>query len=248
MHCPLFIQLSDPHLLAARQGCLKEVNTYDTLRAVLKDAVKRFPLPDAYLLTGDLSQDGTAQSYENLKQLINELTVQPSFVIAGNHDDIDNMQRHLISGNIRFEPFMDLDKWRVIFLNTQVAGEEYGYLSQKEMDRFKGNVSEKAQHHLICIHHPPVLLDGFIDRSRLQNSEEFLSAVGNIEGQKVVIFGHAHQEYFERRDSILLLGAPSTCVQFKPHTAECVKDTLSPGYRVLTLYDKGDIETEVIRL
>ena len=242
------VQISDSHLFGDKQGCLQEVNTYDSLQAVLNDASKRYSHARAFVLSGDLSQDGTAESYHNLKGLIRDLTRTPCFVIPGNHDHIPNMRQHLVSDSIRFERFADFEDWRVHFLNTQVEDMEHGFLGTDEMGVLEKNASERKQNHLICLHHPPVLLNGFIDRSKLQNSDQFFAVLENIQGQKVVIFGHAHQEYVEKRSDLVLLGAPSTCVQFEPHTPECVKHALPPGYRVLNLRDGGVFETEVIRI
>lgn len=247
MPATMVVQLSDSHLFADKQGCLKEVNTFDSLRKVLSDAEVRYPQASAYLFTGDLSQDGSAESYENLKELIGGLVARPCFVIAGNHDHVVNMQHCLVSDYIKFESFVDFANWRILFVNTQVVNEEHGFISRVEMERLKSNVS-KTQNHLICIHHPPIILNGFIDRSRLQNSDEFFDTLRGIPGQKVVIFGHAHQEYVEQRSGLVLLGAPATSVQFTPRVPMCIKDALTPGYRVLTLYGGGKVDTEVIRL
>lgn len=244
----LIVQLSDSHLFADVGGCLKGTSTYDSLRSVLNDAMARYPFASAFLFTGDLSQDGTAESYRNLKGLLSELGEIPCYVIPGNHDQVNNIREHLLTPAILFESCVDLGNWRLLFLNTQVENEEHGFIDQKEMEALKNNVAERGCSYLICLHHPPIRLNGFIDRSRLQNSNEFFTALTGVEGRKVVLFGHAHQEYLEQRGDLVLMGAPSTCVQFKPHTPEYVKDDLPPGYRVLTLRDDGTVDTEVVRL
>jgi Icc protein len=41
------------------------------------------------------------------------------------------------------------------------------------------------------------------------------------------------------------MGTPSTCVQFKPLVDDFELDTRPPGFRFLTLYDDGQIDTQV---
>lgn len=158
------------------------------------------------------------------------------------------MRHYLVSDSIHLKSFVDFANWRALFINTQVLNEEHGFIDGAEMETMKMNVSDRIENLLICMHHPPVMLNGFIDQSRLRNSNEFFSTLEPMCGQKAVIFGHAHQEYFEQRENVVLMGAPSTCVQFKPHTSVCIKDVCSPGYRVLTLQQNGDVGTEVARL
>jgi Icc protein len=60
-----------------------------------------------------------------------------------------------------------------------------------------------------------------------------------------VICGHIHQELETRVNNIVVYGTPSSCFQFKPHTPEAEIDDKPPGYRVMTLYDDGKIESQV---
>ena len=241
------VQVTDTHLFEDKQERLKGVPTYQSLQAVLSDTANRFPNADAYLLTGDLSQDGSAGSYLHLKGLVEKLN-KPCFVIPGNHDHLPYMKTCLISDRVFLKDYIDLGSWRIILVNTQVVNEEHGLVSDQELQKLKNNILDQIHNYLVCIHHPPIDLECFIDETRLRNESAFFDALDAITGQLVVAWGHAHQEYTERRNKLLLLGAPSTCVQFKPKIPIFMKDELPPGYRVLKLYADGNVDTEVLRV
>ena len=58
------LQISDPHLMSARDGRLKGVPTVESLEQVLARAREEFPHPDRIVLTGDLSHEHTVAGYE----------------------------------------------------------------------------------------------------------------------------------------------------------------------------------------
>lgn len=242
------VQITDTHLFADKREQLKGVVTYESFNKVLSHSIRSYPRADAYLFTGDLSQDGSAQSYLDFKTSIGRITA-PCYVIPGNHDDVTNMKQHLLADSIRFEPYTDLGQWRIIFINTQTPGQVYGSIIDEELERFRKSVKPGLGNHLVCLHHPPVIMGSeWLDPIGLRNGEAFFEVVDRIEGNRILLWGHAHQEYHEQRGEMALLGSPSTCVQFKPGGSELVLDDLSPGYRVLQLYDDGQFETHVVRV
>jgi Icc protein len=50
------------------------------------------------------------------------------------------------------------------------------------------------------------------------------------------------------KDNKLILGAPSTCFQFKPKCASYTLDDKAPGYRLFLLYPDGKIESNIYRI
>ena len=45
---------------------------------------------------------------------------------------------------------------------------------------------------------------------------------------------------------VRILGTPSTCRQFKPHSDDFAVDDKPPAYRRISLHENGDVETELI--
>ncbi len=73
---PLLVaQITDTHLFAEFDRTWNGLSTAHTLKAVLERLQQIQPQPDLLLLTGDLSQDETPESYELLASLISPLNI-----------------------------------------------------------------------------------------------------------------------------------------------------------------------------
>ena len=55
------------------------------------------------------------------------------YVIPGNHDSMRGIDKVLLGGTIKSTRFVDICLWRIIFLNSKVEGEGYGYLAEPEL-------------------------------------------------------------------------------------------------------------------
>ena len=100
---------------------------------------------------------------------------------------------------------------------------------------------------LVCLHHPPALMQSrWLDSVGLQNREQFLAAVSAIPNVRLVLFGHVHQDYEGEHESLHILGTPSTCRQFARHRMLFALDDNPPAYRRLNLYTDGRFEHELI--
>ena len=80
----LLVQLSDSHLFAETHGTLLGMNTADSLQRVIDLVLAQQPKIDLVLATGDLSQDGSLQSYQRFHQLSAQIPA-PARWLPGNH-------------------------------------------------------------------------------------------------------------------------------------------------------------------
>jgi len=87
-----------------------------------------------------------------------------------------------------------------------------------------------------------------MDAMALENPGRLFTILDRSDRVRAVIWGHIHQVFESERRGVLLLGSPSTCVQFKPGADDYLVDDLAPGFRELLLLPDGSIETTVIRL
>ncbi len=239
------IQLTDTHISAAEDELFAGVNTTDTLLDVIA-AVNRHDGVDLVLLTGDLAYTPTAESYKKLAELLRHITF-PVFCLPGNHDDPQLMRRLLNTGNISTANFLTCGHWSIILLNTHQAGKEAGYLSAAELSCLAQALERSADKHvLLCLHHPPVHIhSAWMDAIRLKNSDALFQVLDQHENVRGVIWGHIHQVFTASRNGVLLLGSPSTCIQFLPQSDEVGFDTKPPAYRTLALNENGRIQTRV---
>ncbi|MEX2525180.1 MAG: phosphodiesterase [Gammaproteobacteria bacterium] len=243
------IQITDTHIMGHPDDRFDGVDTAATLAAVLGRIEQVEPAPDAILVTGDLVHDPETGAYDRLLRLL-ETVRSPVFCLPGNHDDPGMMHERLNRGPIRTVKNLTAGNWRILLLDTWMPGSHAGRLSKKEMQFLvDGLDAERPEFVLIALHHPPVsLASSWMDAMGLENADGFLSVIDRHTRVRAVIWGHAHQEYENRRAQSLLMGTPSTCVQFKPGTNRYIKDDRPPGFRQLFLYEDGSVKTRLQRV
>lgn len=250
MAAPLHIvQLSDLHLFGDRQGQLLGLETAASFEGVLQHVKDMQPLPDMFLLTGDLAQDHSGAAYRYLWQCLSPLQ-RPIYWIPGNHDDIDLMGVELIKSPFNPLKSFTLGAWRILLLNSQVTGSVYGQLSPQTLDQLAQDLAQaREQPTLVALHHPPFKVGSqWLDGSRLRNPEELFTILDQYLQVKLVIFGHIHQAFYQQRQEVHYFGTPSTCIQFRPESHDFSLDTCDPGFRQIWLFADGRFETQVTRV
>ncbi|PSO49009.1 MAG: 3',5'-cyclic-AMP phosphodiesterase [Cyanobacteria bacterium SW_9_44_58] len=248
---PLLIaQITDTHLLASAEGKLLGLATEESLATVIEEIKNDSPQPNRILLTGDLSQDETLDSYWRLHKHLKTLNI-PSYWIPGNHD-----QPHLMEKVLTFPPAYG-DKsfqcggWQFILLNSAVPGRVYGHLNSETLDWLDLQLQQAGSlPTLIALHHPPFAVDSYwIDKSRLQNPEQLFRVLDRYRQVRLVLFGHIHQDFRRDRAGVRYMASPSSSVQFKPQSQQFALDEMQPpGFRLLWLYPDGKFETDVKRV
>jgi 3',5'-cyclic-AMP phosphodiesterase len=242
------VQITDCHLFKDDAGKLLGLQTAFSLNAVLDD-IATLPAQDLLLATGDLSQDGTPESYQRLRDGVNRFPM-PAFWIPGNHDEPALMATELVGGNWSSAKRVLAGNWQIILLDSMVPRRVYGKLKNEQLALVEQALKEYPTHHaLVVLHHHPVPVDCFwLDTIGLNNPEPLLDLLRAHKANTVVLWGHIHQAFDREQDGIRLLATPSTCVQFKPHSEDFQADSESPGYRLLRLHADGQIDTEVRRI
>jgi Icc protein len=242
------IQITDPHLFADTQGKLLGMETQASLDAVLKRMHEQVAQFDFYLLTGDLSQDGSVAAYQRLKQQI-EKDGKPQYWIPGNHDHRANMLS-VVSETQEMLPVVKKGKWQIILLDSQIPGSVGGNFAQSQLDILKNALeADPTSHTLITMHHQPRPMGcKWLDNHLIKNSDEFLNLIKQYKNVKVVLWGHVHQDTNELIDGVHYVSTPSTCVQFTPKSDDFDIDSEGPGYRYMELHDDGSIKTSVSRV
>lgn len=247
---PLLVaQITDTHLFADPNQEQKGIVTAKSLQFVIERVEQLQPQPDVLLLTGDLSQDETPESYRYLQSILHPLSI-PAYWIPGNHDDLPLMEQILDREPIFPDKSFQLGSWQFILLNSAIHGCVHGKLSLPSLEWLEHQL-QNANHSptLIAIHHPPLFVNSaWMDNISLQNRDDLLAILNRHPQVRLVIFGHIHQEFSHERQGIHYFGTPSTCVQFAPNLDEFGLDSLPPGFRLFNLYPDGTWETKVERV
>jgi Icc protein len=244
----LVVQLSDSHLFAEADGQLLGMKTRNSLKVVVDLVLGEQPQIDLLLATGDLSQDGTVDSYQAFREASEHINA-PKRWLPGNHDELREMAIAAQQSDF-LEPVVDVGNWRITMLDSAVPGSVPGYLEDKQLQLLAQALSEAPQrHHLICLHHHPVPIGAaWMQPIGLRNPEALFSVLERFPQVRALLWGHVHQEFDQMRNGVRLMASPSTCIQFAPDSEDFKLDSLAPGYRWLRLHDDGQIETAVSRI
>ncbi|WP_348749121.1 3',5'-cyclic-AMP phosphodiesterase [Pseudomonas rhodesiae] len=244
----LLVQLSDSHLFAEGDATLLGMNTRESLQRVVELVREQQPSIDLMLATGDLSQDGTLESYQQFRALTAAIDA-PARWIPGNHDEPLLMAQAAEHSDL-LEPVVDIGHWRITLLDSAVPGSVPGYLEDQQLQLLAQSLSEAPdRHHLVCFHHHPVSFGcAWMEPIGLRNPEALFAVLDRFPQVKALLWGHVHQEIDRERNGVRLLASPSTCIQFAPGSEDFSVSEQAPGYRWLRLHADGRLDTGVERL
>jgi 3',5'-cyclic-AMP phosphodiesterase len=243
------LQISDSHLFADPEGDLLGQRTRLTLERVLNLAWASHGDAERVLLTGDLSQDASPAAYLYLAERCARLGI-PCHALPGNHDDPEEMARRLRDGPIDTPHHLDCGPWRLILLDSTLAGKESGHLTENALQRLAWALAARPQAPtLVILHHQPVPIGSpWLDEIGLDNPRDFFATLDLHPQVRGIVFGHIHQAFNTERRGVALLGAPSTCIQFLPNSLDFALDPATPGFRWLELHPDGRIVTGIERI
>ena len=242
------VQLTDSHLFAEAEGRLLGMDTADSLRRVVELVLREQPCIDLLLASGDLSQDGSLESYRRFAELIEPIDA-PSRWFAGNHDESLVMQL-ACAGSSRLQMVTDLGNWRLITLDSSIPGTVFGQLDAEQLERLDEALAGAGERHvLLSFHHHPIPVGcSWLDPIGLRNPEALFAVTDRYPNLRCILWGHVHQEIDLLRNDARLLASPSTCVQFAPGSEDFQVSSEAPGYRWLRLHADGSLDTGVSRV
>jgi len=243
------VQITDCHIFAEAENCLRGVNTRHSFEAVSKAVIDNSGHLDLLLATGDLSQDGSTESYAYLAQKIDAMGIA-TFWLPGNHDDIETLQERFIGQKIHSAKHVLIADWQIVLLDSTIRGEVYGRISDAQLEFLHDCLRAYPEKHaLVCLHHQALDTGSlWIDQKGLHDSGQLRENIARHDNIRGVLWGHVHQETRQSIGGIEWMSTPSSCVQFKPDSKEFAIGSEPPGYRHLNLYADGGITTRVHRV
>lgn len=247
------LQLSDMHLFGDKSREQWGFNTYNLLQKVVDNIKERKLQPDILLLTGDLSQDKTAESYQHCLDIFPKFDIK-IYAIPGNHDSVKTMGKYFVGDLISKDKIIELKDWLIILLDSTCWFNALkfadGYLRKQQLAFLDNSLAvTNKKNVLVVLHHHPVPMHSrLIDKYILRNPKRFIKILNRYDKNFVVIFGHVHQQFEETINGILYLGCPATCMQFMPGARKLIFDKQTAGFRWLELGNGGKITTEVFRI
>ncbi len=224
----IIAQITDTHIVPKGQSYknMPETDTANRLKLVVERINELNPLPDVVLFTGDAIDKGGRDAYRHLKDLLKPL-LMPVYIIPGNHDDRENMRDAFSDksympkdGNIHY--VIDEYPVRLIALDTNVPGQEYGLLSQDQLswleEKLKENTTKPT---LIFMHHFPMKVgQKRIDEMECQVEGDFEKLIESSPNVIRIVAGHYHRTSAALYGGKLFYIAPSVASGHHFNTAE----------------------------
>lgn len=215
------LHLSDTHLLAAgglHQGL---VDTTAVLRHVL-DGLAGVGDLDAVVVSGDVSDDGSVESYATARDLVGTFAAARGAVpvwAVGNHDLRGPFAEVLLDGAVDrpldalvdtpVDTVRDVAGLRVVVLDSSVPGRGYGQIRPGQVERLSEVLEQPAPRGtVVVVHHPPLPAPTVLhDALRLQDPERLLAAVAGTD-VRAVLSGHYHHPFLATVDGVAVVVAP----------------------------------------
>ena len=194
-------QISDLHIKPPGEKAYGKVDTAAALTRCVAHLVAFQPRPDFVVISGDLTDAGTAAEYAHLKRLLKPLDL-PFGAIPGNHDAREVMRRafprlpyvqetgplnqqHRIGG-------IDL-----LLLDSSVPGAPDGELDVGTLRWLDATLARSDLPALLFLHHPPLRCGIWhMDRQNLRNAQELGDLVRLHPRVRHVAAGHVHRSTF----------------------------------------------------
>lgn len=215
------LQLSDTHILpegARVSGRLDTSETLERLVSRINGVRDQIGPVDAMLVTGDLSDDGSAESYARIKALLAPLD-WPLLVIPGNHDARAPMRDAFAGQFAATGPLnwvRSVGETRLIGLDTLVEGQGAGTVCPASLAFLEETLLQADDAPVfLALHHPPFRCGiSFMDAIGLTNQQALRAIVVDYPGALRMLCGHIHSMMVTDVVGHVAVSCPSPCSTF----------------------------------
>ena len=240
------LHLSDSHLFGDGALHYGAVDTLAALRRVLARAEGLSAL-DAVVLSGDLSNDGSAQSYRLLRGLVEPWAAARgagTVYAMGNHDDPRAFEEVLGARTGVHE----IAGFRIVTLDSSVPEAGFGRLGGGQLSWLREVLAAPTQYGtVVVIHHPPVPAETVLLRAlELQRPRDLIDACAGSD-VRLILSGHYHHPLVSAVGGIPVVVAPgiaNTSDVMAPAGIE--RATVGAGFAFVELPRQGAARTTFV--
>jgi 3',5'-cyclic-AMP phosphodiesterase len=243
-------QLSDPHV---EVGTGDEASS-DALAAAVQAVLRLSPLPDAVLVSGDVTNDGDAPSYARARELLAALPM-PVHVLSGNHDDRAGLRAAFGgAGGSGAEPY----RWavrcgglRLVGCDSTVPGAPGGAFDAEACAWLAETLAaDRTTPTIVALHHPPMRIGiaGLDDlRVPAADAAGLAGVLERAPQVRRVVCGHVHRGAVGALGGVPIFCCPSLFLQARLDLAGGEIDLFpgAPAIGVHVLLDDGEVVSHV---
>lgn len=227
------LHLSDTHLFGDGSLHYGRVDTLAALDRVLERAAAVCGV-DVVAVSGDLSDDGSAESYSLLAARLAPFAADRGAELAfamGNHDLRSGFESVLGAR----ETVTHRAGFRIVTLDTSVPGAGYGAIDAAQLETLAGVLAAPAPHGtVVVLHHPPVpAASALLAALELGEPEALLEvcAAGDV---RAVLAGHYHHALATRARGVPVVVAPGVANSSDPIApAGTERATVGSGFAIV---------------
>jgi len=243
----LLAQLSDLHICDEWEG----VEPVAQVERVV-EAIRALPNPlDAVLVSGDLADDGSLESYARARELLERLDA-PIYVLPGNHDDRGRLREAFGlpgAGNEPVNYTAEVGGLRVVVFDSNVPGRDAGEYSQEQLRWLDETLRERpGAPTLLALHHPP-LPTGVPEWDEINLTAADREGLAEIVAQhpqlRIIAGGHLHRTAAGAIGDCAVLSAPSACLQVRPNFEHDEVEFIGPPGFALHVLRDGELSSQV---
>ena len=243
-----FIQITDSHLLESGNAKLHNIPINEIHFKIFSEIKKIETEIEFILVTGDISESGSQESYLNASEIFSSLN-KPTFWIAGNHDNLEAI--HLFSNktNIRSDKTFSVNGTHFVLLNSVAQTSDgknrsRGVLSSNELAFLKLELKQHPTNKIVvALHHPPIKSGTWKDERMLENADDFFEVINQFSNVKLVLYGHQHQANETTIGDTKFYSPPAASFQFDKNI-KWGFDNLPSGFGVISINDSPTFECQ----
>jgi len=217
------LHISDLHAVAPGQLVSGRLDTGQLLHEAITTLCARMqaigPI-DAVLATGDISDDGSAESYVIARRELERMGLR-MLVIPGNHDRREPFRAAFsdlpeIAPRGLIDWVADIGDTRIIGLDTLVEGQGGGALRDESLSHLREALAGSGDMQVVlALHHPPLLTGiRFMDAIGLANPDALRDGLDRHTAPVRVLAGHVHGVYHGLLGRHPVVTAPACCSAF----------------------------------
>jgi len=197
----LIAQITDLHVVGKDQLCQGRVATHAQLREAVAHINGLDPRPEVVLATGDLTDHGTIEEYDVVREILTVLR-PPVYLIPGNHDRRDVFLEVFADHSYLPRPGAPFAHYvieeypvRLVGLDTTIPGKSDGVLCDQRLawlDTILHTAPSRPT--MIFMHHPPFRTGiRWVDAIGLHGARKMEAIVARHAQVEWVACGHIHR-------------------------------------------------------
>ncbi|RFF26773.1 MULTISPECIES: metallophosphoesterase [unclassified Wenzhouxiangella] len=234
------LQLSDSHLSKDPQARYRG-QPADANLASLRPGIQDLS-PDTIVLSGDVSEDGSPESYWRMGGFVRDLAPRIAW-IPGNHDERGVMAEVFDELDFEAGPLIEDGGWQIALLDSAWPNRPEGELTEKRLAGLENLAEDKPA--LVFVHHQPLAVGSpWIDKYPLIEPARLWERLAG-KPVKAVAFGHVHQIFEGEHDGVACLSAPSTAANGVREAPKFSPSEQGPSARWFRLWPDGKWETGI---